>query len=311
MQDDFFKNILENLPIPLCVCDTEGVLLFSNKEFKKNVDISTLLNSSEIKQKYAENITVQQISGYEILILQNSNNAHSDFISTVSHELRTPLTSIRGFADTMLMSADKLSKEQTTKFLTIIRNQADRLTRLVENLLEISNITQTNKMILKEINLENILAPLIEIFRKKYPSQKYQVQIQSNLPNLWADSDMLEQILTNLIDNASKYSLDNSLIIIKALFLNNNIEIEIIDNAQKIPENQLKNIFKKFSRIDNPLTRKVEGSGLGLFISKTLTEKMNGEIFAKNNENGNSFILRLPVYSVEKHLGEKISEENS
>ena len=84
------------------------------------------------------------------------------------------------------------------------------------------------------------------------------------------------------------------------------IEIKVIDEGVKIPQSHLEKIFNKFSRIDNPLTRKVEGSGLGLYITKALTEQMNGSIKAENYENGNIFTLTLPACSVEKQLEEKI-----
>ena len=170
---------------------------------------------------------------------------------------------------------------------------------MVENLLEVSNLSQKNKMILKEINFEKFINPIILIFERKYPKQKFNLQIAKNLPNLWADNDMLEQIMTNLLDNAAKYSPENSTIILDAIYKNDNIIVQIIDNAQKIPESELENIFNKFSRIDNPLTRKVEGSGLGLYITKTLTQKMNGKINATNYDNGNIFTLTLPTCSVE------------
>jgi len=310
MKEEFYKSILENLELSLAVFDAEGKFVFANNKFSQNYPILLNLSANEIKSKLGEKFSSQIYDEYEIIIL-NENQTHSDFISTVSHELRTPLTSIRGFADTMLMSADKLTEEQRNKFLTIIRNQADRLTRLVENLLEVSNLSRKNKMILKEIGLSSFLNPLLNIFERKYINQKFILNIPANLPNVWADSDMLEQIMTNLLDNAGKYSKENSLIEIKAKFHNDKVILQIIDNADKIPENQFENIFKKFSRIDNPLTRKVEGSGLGLFITKALIEKMNGKIFVEHHPNGNIFTLSLPVYSAEKHLENKISGGNS
>jgi len=307
MKNNLYKNILEQISLPVCVFNKEGNIIFSNNSFK---EISQETNIKNIKNQLTGQYTIQKENEYEILIVQPNNQSHADFISTVSHELRTPLTSIRGFADTMLMSADKLTKEQNNKFLTIIRNQADRLTRLVENLLEVSNLSQKNKIILKEINFEKFINPIVTIFERKYSKQKFNLQISKNLPYLWADNDMLEQIMTNLLDNASKYSPENSTIILDASYKNDNIIIQIIDNAQQIPESELENIFNKFSRIDSPLTRKVEGSGLGLYITKTLTEKMQGTIKATNYDNGNIFTLTLPASSVEKQLEQKIKGDN-
>ena len=299
MNQDFFKIILSNLDDKICICDSNNKVLYSNffegKTFTQSEDFSFKIFTFENKE-------------YKIFSKNNSslNQAHLDFISTVSHELRTPLTSIRGFADTMLASSDKLSKEQINKFLSIIRNQSDRLTRLVENLLEISNFSRKDNLILKSINFETFINPLIMIFERKYSNHSYKVTIQKNLPPIWADSDSLEQIMTNLIDNASKYSLDGTEVTIEAKFVKNFIEISITDIGEKLQKNAMKTIFNKFSRIDNPLTRKVQGSGLGLFITKNLTEKLKGTICAKNNEDGVTFILNIPCVLPEEQMNAKM-----
>lgn len=299
MNEEFFKNILANLNDNICVCDKNNKVLYSNffegKTFLPDNDFVCKNFNFEDKE-------------YKIFSKNNAslNQAHLDFISTVSHELRTPLTSIRGFADTMLASSDKLSKEQTEKFLSIIRNQSDRLTRLVENLLEISNFSRKDNLILKSINFESFIRPLIMIFERKYQHHSYNVNIQKNLPPIWADSDNLEQIMTNLIDNASKYSNDSTPVTIDAKFIKNTIEINVTDIGEKLPEGAENKIFNKFSRIDNPLTRKVQGSGLGLFITKNLTEKLNGKITAKNNDDGVTFTLTLPCVLPEEQMHSKM-----
>lgn len=295
MKENLYKSILDNLPYPVCLQDLTGKEVYQNEAF----------NSQTKDNLQKQEIEIDGVK-YILLIQEENHQAHNDFVSTVSHELRTPLTSIRGFADTMLMSQDKLSKEQTNKFLQIIRNQSDRLTRLVENLLEVSNISKKENLVFKEIDFAKFISPLILMFERKYPNRNYETFFTQNLPNLWADSDHLEQIMTNLIDNASKYSQDGSTVTIKASYKNEMIEIKVIDEGVKIPQSHLEKIFNKFSRIDNPLTRKVEGSGLGLYITKALTEQMNGSIKAENYENGNIFTLTLPACSVEKQLEEKI-----
>ena len=301
MNNDFFKCILDTLSYPVEIQDLTGNLVYKNSACE-NVNISQFEKTE---------IEIEGIK-YNLLTVPGlQNQAHQDFVSTVSHELRTPLTSIRGFADTMLMSQDKLSKEQTNKFLNIIRNQSDRLSRLVENLLEVSNISKKDKLVFKEIDFKKFLSPIILMFERKYPNRNYETFFTDNLPNIWADSDYLEQIMTNLIDNASKYSEDGSTVSIKAAYKNGNIEIRVIDEAVLIPAAQLEKIFNKFSRIDNPLTRKVEGSGLGPYITKALTEKMGGSIKAENYEKGNIFTLTLQAGNVEKQLETKIKGNNN
>ncbi|MCR4881070.1 MAG: hypothetical protein K6A44_03865 [bacterium] len=301
MNDNLYKSILDNIPYPVAIQELTGDILYQNSAYS-NSDAANI-QKKEIELGRAK---------YILLTKENDQNqSHQDFVSTVSHELRTPLTSIRGFADTMLMSQDKLSKEQTNKFLQIIRNQSDRLTRLVENLLEVSNISKKENLVFKEIVFEKFLAPLILMFERKYPNRNYETFFTRNIPNVWADADHLEQIMTNLIDNASKYSQDGSTVTIKTAYKNGNIEIKVIDEGVIIPSTHLDKIFNKFSRIDNPLTRKVEGSGLGLYITKALVEQMNGTIKAENYENGNIFTLTLPACSVEGQLEAKLKGDTN
>jgi len=232
------------------------------------------------------------------------NQAHMDFVSTVSHELRTPLTSIKGFADTLLSAGDRLPKEQQIRFINIIKSQVDRLARLVENLLTVSRLeTRKDMSISRSIDLKKILEPVIQGIKAKAPEHIFVLDIAKGLPEIWADSDKFEQVMINLIDNAAKYSYPKSEVRIKAAFTPNNpdyIDINIIDQGVGIPEEHLEKIFTKFSRIDNPLTREVQGTGLGLYITKSLVENMNGNIFVSSNDKGTTFTVRMPVATCER-----------
>lgn len=218
--------------------------------------------------------------------------AHLDFISTVSHELRTPLTSIRGFADTLLTSYDRLTPEQREKFLNIIKDQSNRLINLVENLLTVSKM-QSNKelMVYKTVDITPYIDASVQMIKNQYKTHKYICNYEKNLPKILIDTDKFQQILLNLIDNASKYSPENSTITVDAKqnFNDNTLIISIKDEGIGIKEEDLNKIFNKFSRIDSPLTRKIQGNGLGLYITKTLVEKMNGKINVESSDIGSTF----------------------
>ena len=237
------------------------------------------------------------------------NQAHLDFVSTVSHELRTPLTSIKGFADTFLNAGDKLDKEQQKKFVFIIKNQTDRLIRLVENLLTVSRLeSQKDKYIFKVIDFNKFIEQIL--YNVSSQNHKIKVEILPNLPPVWADADKLEQIMTNLISNAVKYSKSGTEIIITAGFAANDpesIEIKVKDQGVGIPEEFLPKIFTRFSRIDNPLTREIEGTGLGLYITKSLVENMGGKISVESYNNGSIFIVKLPMATAERHAAQKFA----
>lgn len=224
----------------------------------------------------------------------------NDFISTVSHELRTPLTSIRGFTQTMLNSWDKIDDESKKKFLKIIEEQSNRLIHLVENILSVTKIPNEN-LILKKTNVNTGILSAIQIIKQKYPTHKITTNFYKQNLEIYVDTEKLEQILINLIENACKYSENGSEVKITTNTDNNNVFIMIEDNGTGIDEEYAEKIFEKFSRIDNPLTRKTQGSGLGLYITKTLTEKMHGEISFKNKEKGTIFELKFPHYNIEEH----------
>ncbi len=240
---------------------------------------------------------------------------YEDFISTVSHELRTPLTSIRGFSQTMLASWDKLDDESKKKFLNIIVEQSNRLINLVENMLSVTKLHNAKEnLILKEFSI-------------KQPIETFEIIIDKSTPAILADTDKFQQVMTNLIENAAKYGLENSTITIKAGLLgsgvmnqysapdNENVSIKIINFGGEIPSEDYEKIFTKFARIDNPLTRKVQGSGLGLYITKNLVEKMGGKISVNSTlKDGskdvyiNTFEVILPAANIEKQAREKCSQ---
>ncbi|MBO6273757.1 HAMP domain-containing histidine kinase [bacterium] len=224
-----------------------------------------------------------------------------DFISTVSHEMRTPLTSIRGFAQTMLASWDKIDDNSKKKFIEIIEQQSNRLIHLVENILSVTKIPNEN-LVMKKTDVNKSIQTTVQLIKQKYPNHNIELNLKKSNPSIYVDSEKLQQILINLIENACKYSDEGSNIFVTTKEDNKDVYICIQDEGVGIDEQYAEKIFEKFSRIDNPLTRKTQGSGLGLFITKSLTEKMNGEISFKNLEKGTIFELKFPQYNIEDHI---------
>ena len=232
-----------------------------------------------------------------------------DFVSTVSHELRTPLTSIKGFAQTMLNSWDKLDDESKKKFLKIIEDQSNRLINLVENMLSVTKLQEENdNFIYKESNLKNVIEPVIAIIKNTYPTHKFDLQYSENTPNISIDRDKFQQIMTNLIENAAKYSNENSTVKIKVIPAGDYVSVSVTDKGIGILPENYNRIFTKFSRIDNPLTRKVQGSGLGLYITKNLVEKMGGRISVTSGEGETTFEVLMPIKSMEEQARAKCNQ---
>lgn len=224
---------------------------------------------------------------------------YEDFISTVSHELRTPLTSIRGFSQTMLASWDKLDDESKKKFLKIIVEQSNRLINLVENMLSVTKLQNTKSdIIYKEFDIKPVIDTTISILKTQYTDKNF--DIQADNVHVLADKDKFQQIMTNLIENACKYGEQNSTIYVKTSLSDEFVSIKIINTGIEIKKEDFDKIFTKFSRIDNPLTRKTQGSGLGLYITKSLAEKMGGKISVKSENNKTEFEVSLPSANIER-----------
>ena len=201
----------------------------------------------------------------------------------------------------MLTSWDKLDDESKKKFLKIIEDQSNRLIGLVENMLSVTKLhSEKEILIFKEANLKTLIEPVIDIIKTAYPTHKFEFNFNENTPNIIVDKDKFQQIMTNLIENAAKYSNENTTITITTEPAGDYVSIKVTDCGVGIlPENYNK-IFTKFSRIDNPLTRKVQGSGLGLYITKNLVEKMDGRISVISGDGETTFEILFPVKSVEE-----------
>ena len=230
------------------------------------------------------------------------NHIHEDFISTVSHELRTPLTSIRGFSQTLLNSWDKISDDDKKKFIGIIQEQSNRLINLVENILSVSK-TNTEKQVLKKVDINNSIKKIIPLFTEQYKTHKFTTNLYKNNPYARVDEDKLQQVLTNLIDNAAKYSAEGTEVLISTSIHQDFIKISITDHGIGIRQEDYPKIFQKFSRLESVLTSKTQGNGLGLYITKQLTEEMGGTIsFSSTVDKGTTFTISLKLYNQEEAL---------
>ncbi len=225
-----------------------------------------------------------------------------EIISTVSHEMRTPLTSIRGFSQTLLNSWEKLDDDNKRKFIKIIEEQSNRLINLVENILTVSK-ENSEILVFKKIDVNKLIKDILPIFTEKYKDHKFIFNESKNSLLARLDEDKFQQIITNLLDNAGKYSQENTMVTITTELQNEFILIKISDEGIGIKAEDVDKLFKKFSRIENHLTSKTQGNGLGLYITKNLVEKMNGKISLKSQFNkGTEFQIEFPLYNPEEAL---------
>lgn len=209
----------------------------------------------------------------------------------------------------MLASWDKLDDESKKKFLKIIVEQSNRLINLVENMLSVTKL-QGNKdnLIYKEVSIKPVVEMIASIVKNQYKDKSFRIDIGSKIPSILVDKDKFQQIMTNLMENAAKYGDEGSVIEVRASYVPENVCIDVINKGIEIPREDYEKIFTKFSRIDNPLTRKVQGSGLGLYITKSLVEKMGGKISVASGDGVTKFSVSMPAGNIERQAREKCKQ---
>jgi signal transduction histidine kinase len=181
-------------------------------------------------------------------------------------------------------------------------------------MLAVTKLNSKNIFIYNDTDVKPLIEQTVTIVKSKYPNQIFMLNCAENLPSIFVDRDKFQQIMTNLIENSAKYSLGASETIIDVKSKDDSVEIKVSNKGIGIEPKDYEKIFTKFARIDNPLTRKVQGSGLGLYITKSLTEKMGGCISVKSEPIENSdysnitFTLLMPVKNIEEQARIKCSQ---
>jgi PAS domain S-box-containing protein len=222
----------------------------------------------------------------------------TDFVSTVSHELRTPLAAIYGAAMTLRRRDVAVDEGQRDRLLEVVSSEADRLARIVNDILWASRLESGRMSIaIERCDAAAIAAEVIDVLRSRAPAGiEVEVSKSRGLPPVAADPDKLRQILTNLVDNAIKYSPDGGRVEVEIGRSGGRVRFRVTDHGLGIPPAEQDRIFEKFFRLDPNLTRGVGGTGLGLYISRELVTRMNGRIWVDSDgKSGSSFFLELPV----------------
>lgn len=223
----------------------------------------------------------------------------SEFVSIVSHQLRSPLSNLSWAID--LLRSGRLGKieKKQTEYFRILEENTGRMKELVSDLLTVSRIEQrTLPLQEKEFSLEDLTQDLISEFEPfaRASNAKLSFESQPELPEVWADPDRIKLVIENLLDNAIRYIEKKGKIEIGIRRKDNQVLFKIKDNGVGIPESDQKYIFKKFFRSESGIRRQTQGSGLGLFIAKSIIEKSGGEIwFESQLGQGTTFYFTLPT----------------
>ncbi|MDQ0205746.1 ATP-binding protein [Alkalicoccobacillus murimartini] len=293
------ESILENVEEPKALGE-----FFDTIKSSKTEDIHSmkykLVEGSRMIEVYAEPVYKGEQRRGTILVHRDITKEYevdkmkSELVSTVSHELRTPLSSILGFTELMIERDLKPARKE--KYLQTIHKEANRLTNLINDFLDLqrmeSNVQTYNK---KSVDLKELIIQVIAKFEPTYQHHQFMVRDLAAYTYAWADPDRMEQVLTNLISNAVKFSPDGGKV---ELVLFNHVDIlhiHVNDEGLGIPEVELKKLFTKFHRIDNSDRRKIGGTGLGLPITKEIVEAHGGTISVQSESGiGSTFDIAIP-----------------
>lgn len=216
----------------------------------------------------------------------------SDLISTASHELRAPLTSVRGFTKTLLARWDRFDDATRRQMLATIDEDADRVTRLLSGLLDVSRI-DTGRLPLRRqiVALADLVEPLAQRFAVEHPDRPLSVDVPEDLPDVMIDRDRIGQVLTNLLENAVKHGA--GAIRISAEAADEVVRCTVADEGGAIPSGELSRLFAKYYRIHDMRTT---GLGLGLYISRGIVTAHGGRIWADSApDSGTRFTFTVPV----------------
>jgi two-component system phosphate regulon sensor histidine kinase PhoR len=232
----------------------------------------------------------------DITALRELEQAKSDFVSTVSHELRTPLTSIKAYTATLRRRDVEFSEDTRQEFLQVVEEETDRLTRLVSDILDVSRI-ESGRLALKkrDFDLFKLVRIIIGKLQSQFPNHDIKLVSPESINLVCADPDKIEQVFSNLVDNAAKYSPSGGEIVLSLAARPRMVECSVSDSGVGIPEEHLPQIFEKFHRVDNRATREIYGTGLGLYVSKSIVEAHGGTIWAESKlGEGSTFRFTLP-----------------
>jgi two-component system, OmpR family, phosphate regulon sensor histidine kinase PhoR len=246
---------------------------------------------------------------HDITEIQRLETVRSDFVANVSHELRTPLTAIRGYVETLLHNPPA-EPADAKQFLTIIARHSERLSRLTEDLLTLSDLESgARKMTFKPVEAGHLIQRVLEVFWDRAGKKNVTLSylISSDCPLIFGDSDRLQQLFINLVDNAVKYTPAGGSVTISgrhvATEAHSEVEIAVADTGAGISEKDLPRLTERFYRVDKARSRELGGTGLGLAIVKHIVQAHGGELKIDSVLNkGTTVSVFLPAVAAEENL---------
>jgi PAS domain S-box-containing protein len=260
-------------------------------------DIEVALVYSVTRSRVTGRADKAVINVRDIKRLRDIENLRSTFLSMLGHELQTPLSIIKGYTSTLARSDAKWNKKTLREGLEVIEEECDRLSKLVNRLLLASRIESRTVTLKKEpVQLPAMASKVVRRLESVTAIHEFEVDFDPDFPEVYADPDRMEEVLTNLVDNAIKYSPEGGRIAITGRTSRDRVEVAVSDNGIGIPRRELGRVFERFRRGENSQVQKVRGMGLGLYICKSIVEAHGGKIEVSSEAGkGSEFKFILPL----------------
>jgi len=231
--------------------------------------------------------------------LAEASRMKSEFINIVSHQLRSPLTNIKWTFEVMASEEFEVPAEKQEEYFVNVKENIARMVELIDDLLIVSKIEQGSFSIAKrEISLKDLIEDLVERYKVFAEASRIKLNFysQENIPKVLADPSLLKIVTENLIDNAIRYTKGGGIVEIKLIKEKDKVLFAIKDSGVGIPQKEQKYIFQKFFRAENISKERTRGSGLGLYVCKSILDKLGGQIWFKSQlGKGTTFYFKLPI----------------
>ncbi len=260
-------------------------------------DIEVAMVYSVVRSRISGRAESAVVNVRDIKRLREIENLRSTFLSMLGHELQTPLSIIKGYTNTLARSDAEWNQKTLHDGLQVIEEECDRLSKLVNRLLLASRIESRTVILNKEPVLLSALAgKVVRRLESVTNIHRFELDFGPDFPEVYADPDRMEEVLTNLVDNAIKYSPKGGKIAITGRSDKDHVKVAVSDEGMGIPRRELDRVFERFHRGDGSHVHKVRGMGLGLYICKSIVEAHGGKIEVTSEVGkGSQFVLTLPV----------------
>ena len=296
LRDHFSDQEMPELVCPLDRC-REGQRFSVEGDFVRDDSIRITLGITYSPLLDAEGQIVNIIANVrDITHFREAEEMKSTFISVISHELKTPVALIKGYAGTLRREDAHWDEETVRDSMAVVEEEADRLTQLIDNLLDASRLQAGEMQLSKtDVRLDYLAERLVSKFRTQSDQHTFELNFEEDFPPIQGDQERLNQVLSNLISNAIKYSPEGGTITVSGRYDPDQVFVAVTDQGIGIAASEHDRIFDRFYRVESALSRRTQGAGLGLFLVKSVVEAHGGRIWVSSKPGtGSTFVVALP-----------------